>query len=237
MTSSFSRPTLNVGPRSFFHLSSCPILVHFFQSLQQKLLGKSPWFKKSIRKLLCHRYIFYPVLCPKLTLIQPTWSAYPYHLVFLIWYPYSLVSLIWYPYALVSLYGNTAHCSGCGVAMGCYGLKDRYCDVTMIWPLLFRGIRSDLSKTPDNALTTRMHGDYRFSIDRFFTGFNAICYTFLRNSLIYIEGRNCRLSTVPGLFNKYSGLQASDTELVAWLATSCARGLSILWWIIGFVIS
>ena len=24
-------------------------------------------------------YYFYPVLCPKLTLIQPTWSAYPYH--------------------------------------------------------------------------------------------------------------------------------------------------------------
>ena len=23
----------------------------------------------------------YPVLCPKLTLIQPTWSAFPYHLV------------------------------------------------------------------------------------------------------------------------------------------------------------
>ena len=39
----------------------------------------------------------YPVLCPKSTLIQPTWSAYPYHLVFLIWYPYYLVFLIWYP--------------------------------------------------------------------------------------------------------------------------------------------
>ena len=48
--------------------------------------------------------------------------------------------LIWYPYALTSLYGNTAHCSGYGVAMGCYGLSivtrtaivtsqwyDRYC--------------------------------------------------------------------------------------------------------------
>ena len=83
---------------------------------------------------------FYPVLCPKLTLIQPTWSAYPYHLVFLIWYPYSLVFLIWYPYALTSFYSNTAHCSGYGVAMGCYGLfivartaivtsqwYDRYC--------------------------------------------------------------------------------------------------------------
>ena len=64
----------------------------------------------------------YPVLCLKLTLIQSTWSAYPYHLFFLIWYPYSLVFLIWYPYALISLYGNTAHCSGYGVAMGCNGL-------------------------------------------------------------------------------------------------------------------
>ena len=64
----------------------------------------------------------YPVLCLKLTLIQPTWSAYPYHLVFLIWYPYSLVFLIWYPYALTSLHGNAAHCSGYGIAMSCYGL-------------------------------------------------------------------------------------------------------------------
>ena len=43
-----------------------------------------------------------------------------------------------------------------------------------------------------------MYGDYRMSIGRFFVGFNAICYTFLRNNPIYIEGRNCRLSTVPG---------------------------------------
>ena len=70
------------------------------------------------------------------------YSLYPYHLVFLIWYPYFLVFLIWYPCALVSLYGNTAHCSGCGVVMGCYGLSivprtaivmsqwyDRYCFV------------------------------------------------------------------------------------------------------------
>ena len=66
------------------------------------------------------RFVLYPVLCPKLTLIQPTWSAYRYHLVFLIWYPYSLVFLIWYPYALTSLYGKIAHCSAYGVAMGCY---------------------------------------------------------------------------------------------------------------------
>ena len=127
----------------------------------------------------------YPVLCPKLTLIQPMWSAYPYHLVFLIWYPYSLVFLIWCPNARTSLYGNTANCSGYGVAMCCYGLfiVTRTAIVTSQYdPLLFHGIRADVSETPNNALTTRMHGDYRPSIDRFFVGFNAICYTILRNN-------------------------------------------------------
>ena len=157
----------------------------------------------------------YPVLCLKLTLIQPTWSAYPYHLVFLIWCPYSLVFLIWYPYALTSLYGNTAHCSGYGLLWTLRCHKDRYCDVTMIWPLLFHGIRVDVSETPNNALTTRMHGDYWPSIDRFFVGFNAICYAFLINNPIYIEGRNCSFSTVPVLFNKCSGLRPSDT-LSSW---------------------
>ena len=101
----------------------------------------------------------------------------------------------------------------------CYGLlwtlhcpKHRYCDVTMIWPLFFRGIRADVSETPDNALTTRMHGDY---IHRFFVGFNAICYIFLRNNPIYIEGRNCRLNKVPGLFNKCSGFHPR-TPLSSW---------------------
>ena len=90
-----------------------------------------------------------PVHCAKLTLIQPTWSAYPYHLVLLIWYPCSLVFLIWYPYALTSLYGNTAACSGHDVTMGCYGLfivtrtaivtsqwYDRYCFMEYVrtWP-------------------------------------------------------------------------------------------------------
>ena len=102
-------------------------------------------------------------LSSKFTLIQPTWSAYSYDLVFLIWYPYSLLWYfygysfivciprctsctrdnkgiwiwiwIWYPYAPTSLYGNTAHCSGCGVAMGCYGLSivPRTAIVTSQW--------------------------------------------------------------------------------------------------------
>ena len=102
----------------------------------------------------------------------------------------------------------------------CYGLlwtlhcpKDHYGEVTVIWPSLYLGIRADVSETPDNALTTRMHCDYRLSIDRVFEGFNAICYTILRNNPKYIEGRNCRLSTVSGLFNKYSGLRPLDTLL------------------------
>ena len=80
---------------------------------------QQPWGRFPPNQVYFSYHVLYPVLCPKLTLIQPTWSAYPYHLVFLIWYPYSLVFLIWYPYAPTSLYGNTAHCSGYGVAMGC----------------------------------------------------------------------------------------------------------------------
>ena len=123
-------------------------------------------------------------------------SICPY---FLIWY-YSPLFWVWRCYGLLW----TLHCH-----------KKRYCDVTMIWLLLFYGIRADVSETPDIALTTRMHGDYRPSIDRFFVGFNAISYAFLRNSPIYIEGRNCSFSTVPVLFTKCSGFRPSDT-LSSW---------------------
>ena len=112
-------------------------------------------------------------------------SICPY---FLIWW-YSPLFWVWRCYGLLW----TLHCP-----------KDRYFDVTMIWPLLFHGIRETCTRQLlDNANARRLHV------------FNAICYTFLRNNPIYIEGRNCRLSTVPGLFNKYSGLRASDT-LSSW---------------------
>ena len=128
-------------------------------------------------------------------------SICPY---FLIWY--SPLFWVWRCYGLLW----TLHCH-----------KDRYCDVTMIWPLLFHGIHADVSETPNNALTTQMHGDYRLDridwIDRFFVGFNVICYAFLRNNPIYIEGRNCSFSTVPVLFNKCSGLRSSDTLSSWWL--------------------
>ena len=154
-----------------------------------------------------------------MTLIQPTWSAYPYHLIFLIWYPYSLVFLIWYPYALISLYGNTADCSGCGVAMGCYGLSivPRAAIVTSQWH--DRYCFTGFTRTWARHLTTPWQRECTAITDFqsiFFVEFNAICCTFLRNNLIYIEGRNCRSSTVPGLFNKCSGLRPSDTLSSRW---------------------
>ena len=110
-------------------------------------------------------FLFYPVLCPRLTLIQPTWSAYPYHLGFLIiWYPYSLVFHIWYPYAPTSLYGSTAHCSGYGVAMGCYGLfiVTRTAIVTSQWYDRYcvsrntRGRERDTQQRLDNVNARRL---------------------------------------------------------------------------------
>ena len=150
--------------------------------------------------------LFYPVLCPKLTLIQPTWSAYPYHLVFLIWYPYSLVFLIWYPYALTSLYGNIAHCSGYGVAMGCYGLfivtrtaivtsqwYDRYCftEYARTW--------ARHQATPwqreCTAITDRQSIDSLLNSMRFVTHFWEITPYILRNAtVVLVQSHKCSAS-------------------------------------------
>ena len=159
--------------------------------------------------------MFYPVLCPKLTLKQPTWSAYPCHLVFLIWYPYSLVFLIWYPYAPTSLYGYTAHCcSGYGVAMGCYGLfivprtaivtsqYDRYC---------FTGYARTWARQPTTPWQRECTAIT--SIDSLLDSMRFV--TYFGNNPIYIEGRNLRLKTVPGLFNKCSGF-GPRTPLSSW---------------------
>ena len=55
------------------------------------------------------------------------------------------------------------HCSGYGVAMDCYIYiwtphfpRSRYCEVTMTWPLLFHGIRTDHSGTTSNAPATSL---------------------------------------------------------------------------------
>ena len=80
-----------------------------------------------------HKHTLYIYLSSTLPQIDPD-TAY---VVCISICPYFL---IWYPYAPTSLYGNTAHCSGYSVAMGCYGLfivtrtaivtsqwYDRYC--------------------------------------------------------------------------------------------------------------
>ena len=113
----------------------------------------------------------YSVHCTKLTLVQPTWSAYLYHFVFLIEYPYSFFFLIWYPYTLVSLYGNIAHCSGYSIAMGCYGLSmvPRSASVTSQWYDCYCITEyADVSKTIDNTFTMPKHGNYRLLINRFY---------------------------------------------------------------------
>ena len=127
--------------------------------------------ERSLQNVNKNCMYMHPVHCTKLTLIQPTWSAYPYHLVFLIWYPYSLVSLIWYPHSLVFLI-----CYCCpniwtsrplfwigrcyGLLWTLYFLKCPYCDVTMIRLLLFNGIRADLSGSPGAAIVGRQSINY-----------------------------------------------------------------------------
>ena len=170
----------------------------------------------------------YPVLCPKLTLIQPRWSAYPYHLVFLIWYPYSLVFLIWYPYALTSLYGNTAHCFGYGVAMGCYGLfivtrtaivasqwYDRYCftEYARTW--------ARHPATPWQrecaAITDRQSIDSVLISMRFVKHFWEITPYILRDAIVVLVQSQCySVNARPSALGHF-------IELVAWLATSCAH--------------
>ena len=158
-----------------------------------------------------------------LTLIQPTWSAYPYALGF----PY-MVSicpyfLIWYPYAPTSLYGNAAHCSGNGVAMGCYGrcIVPRTSIVTSQWycRCCSTGIRADVSGTPNNALATRMHGDHGPSIDELFVGFP---WDLLHISITIVS--YIRLKANIWWVSSCSGLRPWHLiELMARLATSCAH--------------
>ena len=146
--------------------------------------------------------MIYPVLCLKLTLIQPTWSAYPYHLVSLMWYPYSLIFLIWYPYALTSLYGNTAHCSGYGIAMGCYGLfivtrtaivtsqwYDRYCftEYARTWARH----PATLWQRECTAITDRQSLDSLLDSMRFVTHFWEITPYILRDAIVILVQSQC----------------------------------------------
>ena len=141
--------------------------------------------------------------------MQPTWSAYRYHLVSLIWYPYSLVFLMWYPYALFSLYGNKAHCSGFfivpRIAIVTSQWYDRYCftEYARTWARL-----STPHWQSECAAITECQ-----SIDSLL---DSMRFLRISEKLPYI------------LRNYYSP---------AWLATPCARGYAILKKIIGFIIS
>ena len=106
-----------------------------------------------LKPFLCHavHMNIYPVHCTKFTMMQRTWPAYRYHLVFLIWCRYLLFFLICCPNIWTSppLFWIwrcfwllwTLHCP-----------KGRHCDVTMIRSLLFHGKRADLSGSPGAAI-------------------------------------------------------------------------------------
>ena len=120
-----------------------------------------------------------------------------------------------YPYALVPLYGNTAHCSGYGIAMGCYGLSivprtaivasqwyDHYCftEYARTW--------ARHSTTPWQC-ECMVITDFQL-INSWYDSVQFVTH-FCEITPYILRGRNCRKSTVPGLFNKCSGLRSSDT--------------------------
>ena len=113
-----------------------------------------------------------------------------------------LFSLYWYPYAPTSLYGSTAHCSGYGVAMGCYGLfivtrtaivtsqwYDRYCfmEYTRTW--------ARHPTTPwqreCTAITDRQSIDSLLDSMRFVTHFWEITPYILRGTIVVLVQYQC----------------------------------------------
>ena len=80
--------------------------------------------------------------------LSSTWCEFDPNTAYVVCISICPYFLIWYPYAPTSLYGHTTHCSGHGVAMGCYRLcivpriaivtsqwYDRYCftDYARTW--------------------------------------------------------------------------------------------------------
>ena len=90
--------------------------------------------------------------------------------------------------------------------------KGRYCNVTMIRPLLLHGICVDLSGSPSVAIVDCQSICYLLDL-------KVICCLFPWNNSIYIcrIWGDCRSGIVLGLFNKCSGLQPSDTIWSCWL--------------------
>ena len=109
-----------------------------------EVTGIDWWSMNKVLEWTCHfiphilrGVIIYPILCAKLTLIQPAWCAYTHHLVIIIWYMYSLVSPIlqYCPNIWTSRplpWVRRFH----GLLWTLHYPKYRHCDVTIIKPLL-----------------------------------------------------------------------------------------------------
>ena len=104
------------------------------------IMGHFPYFEHTPlvcdhQKRLCDSSV-----PPAISYLSSTWCEFDPNTAYVVCISICPYFLIWYPYAPTSLFGNTAHCSGCGVAMGCYRLcivprtaivtsqwYDRYC--------------------------------------------------------------------------------------------------------------
>ena len=114
-----------------FHVLPSIILSKTFVSLWVGMQNLFSFYITGYLKLQSHNqccFIFYPAHVVKLTVIQPVLSAYPYHLVFLIWYLHLLLFHIGICIPIISLHGITVqtfeckgNCSEYSIAMGCYG--------------------------------------------------------------------------------------------------------------------
>ena len=140
--------------------------------------------------------------------------------------------LIWYPYAPTSLYGNTAHCSGYGVAMGCYGLiiVTRTAIVTSQWydRYCFTEYARTWARHPATpwqrectAITDRQSIDSLLNSMRFVTHFWEITPYILRDATeVLVQSHRYSINARPSALGHLIEL----VSLVAWLAASCARG-------------
>ena len=140
--------------------------------------------------------------------------------------------LIWYPYAPTSLYGNTAHCSGYGVAMGCYGLfiVTRTAIVTSQWydRYWFTEYARTWARHPATpwqrectAITDRQSIDSLLNSMRFVTLFWEITPYILRDATeVLVQSHRYSINARPSALGHLIEL----VSLVAWLAASCARG-------------
>ena len=91
----------------------------------------------------------------------------------------------------------------CGLLWTLHCPKGRYCDVKMIRPLLFHGIRADLSGSPGALITDRQSISYLLDL-------KAIRCMLPWNNYI-------QLDAIVGWVNKCSGRRPSDTLLSWWL--------------------